>query len=272
MSAMSGFDFSGKKVLVAGGTSGINLGVAEGFAKAGAEVFVFSRDEAKVAAAVERLSSHGGQARGCGADVRDMNEVETAVAKAVETMGGLDVVISGAAGNFLALANEMSSNAFRAVMEIDLLGTFHVMRAIFPHLTRPGGSVVNITAPQSWRAMSGQSHVCAAKAGVDQLTRTLALEWGHHGVRINSVSPGPIADSGGVARLYADEAALERRRASVPLERLGSNEDIANMCLFLASDMSGYVTGAVIPVDGGSGLTMEAMRLDPRTGSRGGNV
>ncbi|MEX2520059.1 MAG: SDR family oxidoreductase [Paracoccaceae bacterium] len=269
---MAAFDFSGKKVLVAGGTSGINLGVAEGFAKAGASVFVFSRDAAKVSAAVDRLSAHGGRAGGAAADVRDMGAVEAVVARAAGEMGGLDVVISGAAGNFLALANEMSSNAFRAVMEIDLLGTFHVMRAIFPHLTKPGGSVVNITAPQSWRAMSGQSHVCAAKAGVDQLTRTLALEWGHRGVRINSVSPGPIADSGGVEKLYPDEASRERRRLSVPLERMGVNEDIANMCLFLASDLAGYVTGAVIPVDGGAGLTMEAMRLDPRVGSRGGNV
>ncbi|QIE55030.1 SDR family oxidoreductase [Pikeienuella piscinae] len=269
---MASLDFSGKRVLVAGGTSGINLGVAEGFAKASAAVFVFSRDAAKVGAAVERLSAHGGRAGGGAADVRDMGAVEGVVARAAAEMGGLDVVISGAAGNFLALVNGMSSNAFRTVMEIDLLGTFHVMRAVFPHLTKPGASVVNITAPQSWRAMSGQGHVCAAKAGVDQLTRTLALEWGHHGVRINSVSPGPIADSGGVARLYSDEAALERRRASIPLERLGSNEDIANMCLFLASDMAGYVTGALIPVDGGAGLTMEAMRLDPRIGARGGNA
>ncbi len=245
------FDFSGRTVFVAGGTSGINYGIARCFAAAGAQVAVASRSREKVDAAVAGLEELGATARGYALDVRDAEAVQQAFAEHAGEAGDIDVLVSGAAGNFPAFANDMSPNGFKAVVDIDLLGSFHVLRAAYPYLKKPGASVINISAPQAWVAMPMQSHVCAAKAGVDMLTRTLALEWGPAGLRINSISPGPIADTEGMRRLAPDEAIAERYRKSVPLQRFGSAEEIGQAALFLSSDAAQYVSGVVLPVDGG---------------------
>lgn len=243
-------DYSGKTVVVVGGTSGINRGVAEAFAEHGARVAVASRSEDKVTDTVDALRERGAEAMGFAADVRDMDSLEAGLSQVRAAFGPIDVLISGAAGNFPAMLNGMSSNAFRSVLEIDLLGTFHVMRAAFPHLNRPGASVVNISAPQAFLPMEAQSHVCSAKAGVDMITRTLALEWGREGVRINSVVPGPIDGTEGMERLAPTEEAKNKVIASVPLGRMGAPTDIANACLFLGSDLASYVSGVILPVDG----------------------
>jgi len=241
-------------VLVVGGTSGINRGIAEGFARRGARVAVASRSQDKVDATVEALRELGGEARGFCADVRDPEALNQGVEALCRDWGALDVVISGAAGNFPALANTMSANGFRSVVEIDLLGSFHVLQAVYPYLAKPGASVIHISAPQAVQPMVGQSHVCAAKAGVDMLTRTLALEWGAQGIRVNSVMPGPIEGTEGMARLAPGEKQREAIRRSVPLKRLGQAEDIAQACIFLASPESSFITGAILPVDGGWSL------------------
>ncbi|MCB1860915.1 MAG: SDR family oxidoreductase [Gammaproteobacteria bacterium] len=244
-------DFSGKTVLVVGGTSGINRGVAELFARQGARVAVASRNQEKVSATVRALQALGGEAAGFSADVRDAAALAAGVAEVSDRFGELDVVVSGAAGNFPALTADLSPNGFKAVLDIDLLGTFHVMKAIYPHLRKPGASVINISAPQAFIPMMAQIHVCAAKAGVDMITRTLALEWGNAGVRINSIVPGPIDGTEGMARLAPTASIRAKVVAGVPLGRFGTPQDIGNACLFLASDLAGFVTGAVIPVDGG---------------------
>lgn len=248
-------DYSGKIVFVAGGTSGINFGVAEGFARAGARLAVLSRSQEKVDAAVERLSAHGQQAIGVAADVREYQAVEDAFKRVHAEMGELDVLVSGAAGNFPARALDMSSNGFRAVMDIDLLGTYHVMRASYETLRKPGACVINISAPQAFVPAAFQSHVCAAKAGVDMLTRVLAMEWGGAGIRVNSIVPGPIRDTEGMARLAPTESLQKAVTDSVPLGRMGDKEDVANFALALASPLGAYVSGAVIPVDGGWSLS-----------------
>ncbi|MGH8444745.1 MAG: SDR family oxidoreductase [Solimonas sp.] len=248
------FDYRGKHVFVAGGTSGINLGIAHAFARCGARVAVMSRSQDKVEAAVAELKRHGGDAIGFAADVRDYGKTEEALKAAQAKFGNIDVLISGAAGNFPAPALGISSNGFRAVMEIDLLGTFHVLRAAFALLNRPGASIVNISAPQAFNAMDGQMHVCAAKAGVDMITRVGALEWGAQGVRVNSVVPGPIEDTEGMARLAPTPEMQQTVIESVPMHRYGSKQDIANCCLWLGSEAASYVNGAVIPVDGGWSL------------------
>ena len=247
-------DFSDRHVFVAGGTSGINLGIAKGFAERGARVTVISRNEERVADAVETLRAAPAEAQGYAADVRDSARIEAVLAEACAGFGEIDVLVSGAAGNFPAMAKDMSANAFKSVVDIDLLGTFHVMRHGYAHLTRPGASVINISAPQAFQPSHAQSHVSAAKAGVDMLTRSLAIEWGVDGVRVNSVVPGIIQDTEGFRRLAppgVDHAHLAR---GVPLYRLGSKSDVANLALVLASPLASYVSGAVIPVDGGWSL------------------
>lgn len=243
-------DFTGKTVVVIGGTSGINRGVAELFAQNGARVAVASRSEDKVQDTVAALEAIGAEATGFSADVRNFDAIESGLQKVHETFGEFDVVVSGAAGNFPATVNGMSPNAFRSVVEIDLLGTFHVMKASFPLLNKPGASVINISAPQAFLPMEAQAHVCSAKAGVDMITRTLALEWGRHGVRINSVVPGPIDGTEGMARLAPDASVRQRVVDSVPLGRMGSPADIGHACLFLGSGLSSYISGAILPVDG----------------------
>lgn len=246
------FGLNNKNVLVVGGTSGINRGIAETFAKAGARVAVVSRAQEKVDDTVQSLKSCGAaDARGFAADVREAEAIKNGIAEIAAAWGKLDVVVSGAAGNFPALAMGMSPNGFRSVIEIDLLGTFHVMQAIYPHLQKPGASIINISAPQAEIPMAGQSHVCAAKAGVDMITRTLCLEWGAEGVRINSIIPGPIDNTEGMKRLSPTESLRAAVTKSIPLQRMGTTDDIAHACLFLASDFASYISGAVIPVDGG---------------------
>lgn len=244
-------DYSGQTVMVMGGTSGINRGVAELFAEAGAKVAVASRSQTKVDETVKALLSRGADALGFVADVRDYSALEAGLQEVVEAFGPIDVLISGAAGNFPALAVDMSPNGFKSVVDIDLLGTYHVLRAAYPLLRKPGGAVINISAPQAMVPMVAQAHVCAAKAGVDMITRTLALEWGPEGIRVNSIIPGPIDGTEGMRRLAPTNQQREACRQSVPLKRMGTPHDVAHACLFLASNWASFINGAVLPVDGG---------------------
>lgn len=244
-------DFSGRTVVVIGGTSGINRGIAETFAAHGARVAVASRSAEKVETTVAALHALGADALGFCADVRDPAALGTGFAQVHDAFGPFEVVVSGAAGNFPAFAAEMSTNAFRAVVEIDLLGTFHVMHGVFPYLRRPGATLINISAPQATVPLPAQAHVCAAKAGVEMLTRCLALEWGPLGIRVNAVVPGPVADSEGMRRLAPGARMEQAVAASVPLGRLATADEIGQACLFLASEQGSYINGAILPVDGG---------------------
>ena len=244
-------DLSGKSVVIAGGTSGINRGIAEDFTRAGARVAVMSRSQEKVDATVNQLRALGGEAIGTTADVRDYAATEAALAAVHEQFGQFDVLISGAAGNFPAAALHLSPNGFKSVVDIDLLGTFNVLRAAYRFLVKPGASVINISAPQAVLPTITQAHVCAAKAGVDMLTKVVALEWGPAGVRVNGVVPGPIEGTEGFARLAPTEDDRAHIIASVPLRRYGTPRDVANVCRFLASPLASYVSGVVVAADGG---------------------
>ncbi|WP_107313324.1 MULTISPECIES: SDR family oxidoreductase [Burkholderia cepacia complex] len=248
-------DFSGNHVLVFGGTTGINFGIACAYARRGAKVTVASRSSVNVNAARHALEELGAETLGLCADVRDYAAVEHVFQEATARFGPVDVLVSGAAGNFLCAARDLSANGFKVVVDIDLVGTFHVMRAAFPHLRKPGASVINITAPQGSVPMRYQVHCGAAKAGIDQLTRILALEWGGDGVRINGISPGPIEATEGTKRLMsAGDDEQEQARRRVPLQRWGTAEDIANLALFLGSPYASFISGTIVSCDGGGAL------------------
>jgi NAD(P)-dependent dehydrogenase (short-subunit alcohol dehydrogenase family) len=257
------FDYHGKNVVVVGGTSGINLAIALAFATAGANVAVASRSQDKVNQAVEalQLANPGGTHLGVSFDVRDLDGLTAGFAQIANWLDAIDVLVSGAAGNFPAMAAKLSANGFKSVMDIDLLGSFQVLKQAYPLLRRPGASIIQISAPQAFIAMPMQAHVCAAKAGVDMLTRSLALEWGCEGIRINSLVPGPISGTEGFNRLAPGDELQHRVAMSVPLRRNGDKQDIANAALFLASDMASYITGVVLPVDGGWSLGGASMAM-----------
>ena len=246
---------AGKTAFIAGGSSGINLSIAHGFAQAGARVAIISRSQQKIDAAVSEMCDAGHEAIGFAADVRDYEAVERTLCATHQRFGEIDIVVSGAAGNFVAPALGMSANGFKAVIDIDLLGTFNVLRASHAYLRKPGASLISISAGQAVHPMPFQAHVCAAKAGVNMLTQCLALEWGADGIRVNAVSPGPIAGTEGMRRLTPTpelEAACKR---AIPLGRYGEGEEVAELVIFLASDGARYITGAIMNCDGGSSLS-----------------
>lgn len=248
-------ELAGRHVFVFGGTTGINLGIAAAFVREGARVTVASRKRENVDAAVASLAAGGAEVHGCCADVRDPQAVSAALADAVARFGAIHTLVSGAAGNFLCEAEKMSANGFKTVVDIDLMGTFNALRLGFEHMDRRGGNMISITAPQGSVPMRFQAHASAAKAGVDQLTRVLALEWGRHGIRVNAISPGPIDGTEGFNRLIAPDAESRRRALDwVPLKRFGTPGDIADLALFLASPRASYISGAIIPCDGGGAL------------------
>jgi 2,4-dienoyl-CoA reductase [(3E)-enoyl-CoA-producing], peroxisomal len=194
-----------------------------------------------------------GQAFAVAADVRKPEEVEQAIAATIERFGRIDIVVNGAAGNFLCAAEELSPNGFGTVVDIDLKGTFNVCRAAFAELKKNRGQILNISATLHYLGTPMQLHVSAAKAGVDALTKNLAVEWGRYGIRVNAIAPGPIEDTEGMKRLVP-EPIKEKLRQKVPLGRFGLIKDIENAALFLCSDAASFINGAIIAVDGGQWL------------------
>lgn len=257
MSAFKDGLLAGKTAFVAGGTSGINLGIAKRFAELGAKVAVAGRDPDKARRAA---GSIGPDALGLSADVRDYAAIRAAMEQVVGAFGAMDIVVSGAAGNFLAPAAAMSANAFKTVVDIDLLGTFNVFRGSYDLLNKPGASLIAITAGQAVNAMPLQIHACAAKAGVNQVIRVLAMEWGPE-VRVNGISPGPIEDTEGMARLAPDPTTRAKHHERIPMRRWGRISEVAESAVFLCSPSAQYITGTILDCDGGSQLG-DATRRD----------
>jgi len=249
---------NGHVAFVTGGGTGITGGVARAFAEAGASVALVSRKLEHLEPAAQAINDNGGHAIAVAADVRQPEEVESAVAKTVAEFGKLDIVVNGAAGNFLCAAEELSPNGFGTVVDIDLKGTFNVCRAAFAQLKEHGGQILNISATLHYLGTPMQLHVSAAKAGVDALTRNLAVEWGRHGIRVNAIAPGPIEDTEGMTRLVP-EPVKERLRKNVPLGRFGRIADIERAALFICSDAARFINGTVLVVDGGHWLAANRM-------------
>ena len=251
MSAFKDGLLEGKTAFVAGGTSGINLGIATRLAELGARVAVAGRNPEKAQAAAASIG-HGAAGHSC--DVRDYAATRAVMETISGKWGPIDIVVSGAAGNFLAPAAGLSANGFRTVVDIDLNGTFNVFRGCYDLIRKPGASLIAITAGQAVKPMMLQIHACAAKAGVNQLVRVLAMEWGPEGVRVNGISPGPIAGTEGMARLAPSEAILRSVEARIPLRRLGQVQEVAESAVFLCSESAAYITGTILDCEGGSQL------------------
>ena len=265
---------------VTGGGTGITGGVARALAEAGANVALVSRSLEHLEPAAKAIndarangargtsptvregssadSASIGEAFAVAADVRNPEEVEKAIAATVERFGKIDIVVNGAAGNFLCAAEELSPNGFGTVVDIDLKGTFNVCRAAFAELKKNQGQILNISATLHYLGTPMQLHVSAAKAGVDTLTRNLAVEWGRYGIRTNAIAPGPIGDTEGMKRLVP-EPIKEKLKKRIPLGRFGLIRDIENAAVFLCSDAASYINGAIIVVDGGHWLASNSL-------------
>lgn len=253
MTPVSAFERSllaGRTALVTGGGTGICRGIALALAAHGCDVAIVSRTAEHLEPTAAEIASLGVRALAVAADVRRPDQVAAAVAQVADTFGRLDILVNGAAGNFVARAEELSPNGFGTVVDIDLKGTFNVSRAALPHLKASRGVVLNISATLQLLGTIGQVHAAAAKAGIDSMTRTLAVEWGPHGIRVNGLAPGPVDGTEGVRRLVTDEgrAAIAAR---APLGRMATIDEVAQAALYLCSDASAFITGVTLVIDGG---------------------
>ncbi|CDI01647.1 MAG: SDR family oxidoreductase [Candidatus Competibacter denitrificans] len=245
--------FRGKTVFITGGSSGINLGIARNFAALGANLSIVGRSQEKLAAATAELKAIGAHVVAHSADVRDYPALEKALQETNTALGPVHTLICGAAGNFPCPAADLSPNGFKSVIDIDLLGSFHACRAGFAQLRETQGNIIFISAGMAFMPYAFQAHVGAAKAGIDNLMRNLALEWGPFGIRCNSIVPGPIEGTEGVRRLVP-EGSGDLLRKAIPLGRFGTPDDIGQLSVFLASPLASYITGTVIVADGGQNL------------------
>ena len=258
----------GQVAIVTGGGTGIGRGISELLASLGAHVVLASRKPEHLEPAVEALRAGGGSANAVAVDVRDAARVRAMVDEVRRDHGRIDLLVNNAAGNFYAPSETLSENAWRSVVEIDLYGTFFCSQAVLPVMREQGGGrIVNISMTLHYRGWPMMAHATAAKGGIDALTKTLAVEWAPHRVRVNAIAPGPIptegvrraftppAGGGAAADLFAVERAMGDYAArNIPLGRWGEPADIANMVAYLASPAGEWITGAIFVVDGGSWL------------------
>lgn len=245
--------------LVTGGGSGIGFEVARQLGLHGAKVVIMGRRGPFLEKAVNLLKQDSIEATWFQGDVRQPEDAENAVQKAVNTFGSLSILVNAAAGNFLVTAEDLSTKGFKTVMDIDTVGSFNMSRSAFPELKAAagGGVVVNISATLHYGATWFQAHASAAKAAVDSLTRSLGLEWGEFGVRVVGIAPGPIAETPGMTKLAPgdDSDAIGDLVAEIiPLGRMGAKADIALAAVFLCSSAGGFITGETLVVDGGHWL------------------
>ncbi|OQS05798.1 peroxisomal 2,4-dienoyl-CoA reductase [Thraustotheca clavata] len=237
-------------VLVTGGGSGIGFAISRQMGLHGAKVVIMGRRAAVLQAAVASLTAEGIAATFVTGDVRQPAHAQAAIEKAVSTYGKLNVLVNCAAGNFLSTAEQLSTNAFRTVIEIDTVGTFNMCSAAFPQLKINGGVIINISAVLQKYATWYQVHASAAKAAIDSITRSLALEWGVHNIRVIGIAPGPISDTPGLNKLAGD-AIEDMVKEIVPLKRVGTKDEIALIAVFALTPGGGYITGHTIIADGG---------------------
>lgn len=246
----------GKVVLVTGGGTGLGRSMAERFSSLGAKVMIGSRKEATLQTACERIASKGGEAHWKVTDVKDPLQCAALVDETYRTFGRLDILVNNAAGNFIARTERLSPNAFQSVVGTVLNGSFYMTQSAgrrWIDEKRPG-VVLSIVTTYAW---TGAAHVlpsACAKAGVLALTRSLAVEWAKHRIRLNAIAPGPIPTQGAWERLMPTAAFESEAAANIPMGRFGTHEELCDLATFLVSDASSYITGQVVSLDGGEWL------------------
>ena len=247
---------AGRVALVTGGGTGIGFGIAHCLARYGADVVLASRSREHLDPAAQELGRRTGRrVLAVPANVREPDSIRSAADRAAQEMGGLHILVNNAAGNFYCASEELSPGGWRAVVETDLHGTFYASQAAFPHMRDAGfGRIVSVSMTLHHRGWPGMAHATAAKAGVDALTRTLALEWGRHGITVNAVAPGPIPTEGVRRAFGGGRHADADARRTVPVGRLGDPADIGHMVTYLASPAGDWITGSIFVVDGGERL------------------
>lgn len=254
----------GKVAFVTGGASGIGLGISTRLAMAGADVVIASRRlETCEEAARSIAEQFGVRTHGMALNVRDSEAVNLVMDAAVEEMGRLDILVNNAAGNFYYPAHKLSDNQWKAVLEIDLYGTFYCSRAAYRHMKDNGGLIASISMTLHRTGWVGMLPACAAKSGIDALTRTLALEWAQHGIRVNAVAPGPIITEG-VKKAFAMGGDFGSMTDSIPLGRAGEPEEVGDLIVFMASPAAQWMTGEIVTLDGGEGLSPQRQAVDPK--------
>jgi len=252
--------FDGRTAIVTGGGSGLGRAIAVELARLGAAVTVAGRRPEPLAETVQFVGERGGRVLAHPTDVRDPDAVEALVEATVSGFGRVDLLVNNAAGNFVARAEDLSPNGWRAVVSIVLDGSFLCSRAAGRRMIEQGegGAILSVIASYAWTGGPGTVHSAAAKAGVLALTRTLAVEWARHGIRVNCICPGPTDTEGAAAALWPSEEDRARVAATVPLGRLATPEEVAAWAAALLSPYAGYITGENLTIDGGHWLEQES--------------
>ncbi|MGD6941677.1 2,4-dienoyl-CoA reductase [Cytobacillus gottheilii] len=246
-----------KVVIVTGGSNGMGKYMAKRFAEGKAYVVITGRDADRLETAKKEIETFPGQILTVQMDVRELDDVKRMVSETDQAFGRIDFLVNNAAGNFLCPAEKLSANGWKAVIDIVLNGTFYCCSEVGKYWIdkEMKGAITNMVATYAWDAGPGVIHSAAAKAGVLSLTRTLAVEWGRkYGMRINAIAPGPIERTGGADKLWESEEAAHRTISSVPLQRLGKPEEIAELAYFLFSEHAAYINGECMTMDGGQHL------------------
>jgi NAD(P)-dependent dehydrogenase (short-subunit alcohol dehydrogenase family) len=247
---------AGKSIWITGGGTGLGRAIAVHCAALGARIGVSGRRREPLEQTVAEIAAAGGRAAWAACDVREPRQVEAALEQLASDLEGIDALVNNAAGNFLCPSEELSPNGFAAVVGIVLHGTFHCTRAVARRWIASGrpGAVLNISTTY---ARAGSAFVlpsACAKAGVEALTRSLAVEWARHGIRLNAIAPGPIPTEGAFSRLVPTPALLARRAERIPAGRFGTPEELAELAAFLLSDAADWIRGEVVTLDGGECL------------------
>lgn len=246
----------GRTAIVTGGGTGLGLSMALRFAELGANLVLASRDANHVEPACTKVREHGVKALAARCDVRKFDEVEAMVAAAEAEFGRIDILVNNAAGNFLCPTEDLSPNAFAAVVGIVLTGSFHCTLAAGRRMiaSGKGGSILNISTTYAWTGSGFVVPSAAAKAGVLAMTQSLAVEWAKYKIRVNAIAPGPFPTEGAWTALIPTPEMAEAGKERIPLKRYGEHEELANLAAYLVSDYAGYITGDVITIDGGAWL------------------